>query len=114
MPAKRKPRTTTPVTEEETPIDVEFSEDEEGIVTATFPSMNGVAAFTIQLQNMNWGLLETLDGFSEEDATNKDLLGFFHEYIVGGPRAVPIKHTMVVFQAIRAYMDEVSAETKNV
>lgn len=101
---------TVPMAEVPTVI---FSEDDVGNVTASFPSMNGVAPFEITLQNMHWGLIEDLDKFSDEDADNMALLGFFHEYVVGGPRAIPIKHTMTVFNAIRGYIEQVSTDTKN-
>ncbi len=92
---------------------VEFSEDDAGIITASFPSMNGHKPFVVKLQNMHWGLVEDLDGFDDEAADNRMLLDFFREYIVGGPRAVPIAHTMTVFNAIRAYIEQVSTDTKN-
>jgi hypothetical protein len=92
---------------------VEFSEDEVGNVTASFPPMNGVGPFSVTLQNMHWGLVEDLDAFGDESTDNMALLGFFREYIVGGPRAVPIKHTMTVFNAIRGYIEKVSEDTKN-
>ena len=92
---------------------VTFSEDEVGNITASFPSMNGSKPFVIKLQNMHWGLIEDLDRFGEEAAENRLLLDFFNEYVVGGPRAIPIKHTMTVFNAIRAYIEQVSLDAKN-
>ena len=92
---------------------VTFSEDEAGNITASFPSMNGAKPFVVKLQNMNWGLIEDLDRFGEEEAENRQLLEFFNEYVVGGPRAIPIKHTMTVFNAIRAYIEQVSLDAKN-
>jgi len=92
---------------------VTFSEDDEGNVIASFPSMNGTKPFVITLQNMHWGLVEDIDNMRVGDAENRDLLGFFREYVVGGPRAIPLKHTLTVFEAIRAYIEQSSTSAKN-
>ncbi len=98
--------------EEETPVTVQFHEHDDGTVTASFPSMNGTEPFDVKLQNMHWGLVEDLEQMGEA-AENADLLSFWREYVVGGPRAIPFKHTLTVFEAIRAYIEQVGETAKN-
>ena len=101
------------VVKEEASITVAFDERDDGSVIATFPSMNGVAPFDVHLQNMHWGLVEDLEKMGGDDAENADILKFFREYVVGGPRAIPFRHTMTVFEAIRAYIEQTADTVKN-
>jgi len=101
----------TAVSEEETPT-VVFSENTDDTVTASFPSMNGTPSFEVRLKNMHWGLIEDIERMAGKSSTT-DVLKFFEEYIVGGPRAVPFKHTMTVFNAIRGYIEYASSSAKN-
>ena len=100
------------VVEEEAGITVAFDERDDGSVVATFPSMNGSAPFDVHLQNMHWGLVEDLDQMGD-GSENADILGFFREYVVGGPRAIPFRCTLLVFMAIKAYIERVSVEAGN-
>ena len=100
------------VAEEEADITVTFDEKDDGSVIASFPSMNGSVPFDVHLQNMHWGLVEDLDQMGDS-SKNTDILGFFREYVVGGPRAIPFRHTMLVFEAIKAYIERVSEEAGN-
>lgn len=94
---------------------VTFVENDDDTVTASFPSMNGLDPFTVTLKNMNWGLIEDIQRMSSgAGADVKEMLHFFEEYIDGGPRAVPFKHTVTVFNAIRGYVEYSSKAAKNV
>lgn len=103
--------TATPVADETTPT-VTFSENEDGTVTASFPSMNGAKPFEVTLQNMTWGLIADIENMGTE-TSSKAILAFFEEYIKGGPSAVPFAHTLTVFNAIRAYIEYTSSAAKN-
>lgn len=98
--------------EEEAGITVAFDEKDDGSVIASFPSMNGAVPFDVHLQNMHWGLVEDLDKMGD-GSENADILVFFREYVVGGPRAIPFRCTMLVFEAIKAYIEQVSEEAGN-
>ena len=100
-----------------TALRVEFHEQDDDTVRAVFPAMNGTKPFEIVIQNMNWGLLEDLDAIQDIEAPagaetgrmrdNPQLmaiLSFFREYVEGGPKAVPFKHTQTVFNTIAQYM----------
>lgn len=102
------------VVEETPPIEVTFQEHEDDTITASFPSMNGSEPFAITLQEMNWGLMEVLEKLGDDDAEVGQILDFFRAYIVGGPKAVPFKHTVTVFEAIRAYIEQSADLIKNV
>lgn len=102
--------------------EVRFRENEDDSVTAEFPPVNGSKPFTIVLQNMTWGLVEDIEriqqlmGEGQDDrdrqAIQTVMLDLFREYIVGGPRAVPFKHTFLVFQAITGYIQQAAAQTQ--
>src|SRR3972149_5735614 len=103
-----------PIVEDVLPaIAVIFSEDGEGNVTAQFQDGNIGVPFSITLQNMNWGLVEDLEHMGDEQDTSA-ILRFFHDYVAGGPKAIPFKHTLTVFQAIRAYIEQSIETLKNV
>jgi hypothetical protein len=91
---------------------VTFAENTNDTVTASFPSMNGSIPFEVTLQNMHWGLVEDIERMGS-GADVRAMLNFFEEYIVGGPSAVPFKHTMTVFNAIRGYIEYSSNAAKN-
>lgn len=104
--------------------EVKFRENEDDTVTVEFPPLNGSKPFTIVLQNMTWGLVEDIDriqqlmeeGGEEQDtkAIQTVMLDLFREYIVGGPRAVPFKHTFLVFQAITGYIQQSASQAQPV
>jgi len=102
-----------------TEVEAVFTEETDDGVTASFPALNGSKPFVIKLQNMTWGLLEDMERIQDLEAQKDEgakseaaslLLGFWREYVVGGPRAVPIKHTGTVFKAIFGYMKHVTGD----
>lgn len=100
---------TAPVAEVPT---VTFSENDNDTVTASFPSMNGAKPFEVTLKNMHWGLIEDIERMGTESNV-KAMLQFFEDYVEGGPRAVPFKQTLDVFNAIRGYIEYASKAAKN-
>lgn len=97
-------------------VDVEFDENDDETITANFPGMNGSKPFAITLQNMTWELVEDIEKLQQAGKEGKIGLGvFFNKYVVGGVQKVPIKHTMLVFEALVQYIGHAvgSADTKN-
>ena len=93
-------------------ITARFTENEDDTVTATF-ELGDKGSFTIVLQDLTWGLLEDMEKIRQKSDSNpspSDLLEFFKSYVVGGPRAIPFKHTRLVFDAISGYMSQVSSD----
>lgn len=86
---------------------VRFKESEDLLEVAISFEIPNYPPFSIKLINMSWQLMEDIDYIqhaSEDERNITMLTDFFHEYVQGGPRAVPIGHTGTVFNCIRAYM----------
>lgn len=99
----------------ETVTTAKFRENDDETITATFLNGSVGNPFEITLQNMHWGLMEDLDTIqqrrdSDENPPLSLILDFFREYIAGGPKAVPLKHTRTVFEAIAGYMSHTFGE----
>lgn len=95
-------------------VKVTFSDLDDDRVKAVFANGSG-PEFEVVLKNMTWGLVEDIDRIQDmEDGKQTAILAFFREYIEGGPKAIPFKHTSTVFKAITGYMEHATAEqTKN-
>lgn len=92
---------------EETGTVARFDEAPDLLSVAISFEIPNVPKFSIKLINMHWGLMEDIEDIQNtpEEQQNTGLItGFFHEYVEGGPRAVPIGHTRTVFNCIKAYM----------
>lgn len=98
-------------------VDVLFDEnDDDETITARFPTMNDSKPFTITLQNMTWELVEDIEKLQQAGSKGQVGLGsFFNKYVVGGVQKVPIKHTLLVFEALTQYIGHAvgSVDTKN-
>lgn len=86
-----------------------FRENDDETITATFVNGSIASPFEITLQNMHWGLMEDIDAIQQQRDSDENppltlILDFFREYVSGGPKAVPLKHTRTVFEAITGYM----------
>lgn len=70
--------------------------------------------FTIALKELNWGLFEDVDRIQSTEGNEqlKAMVGFFNDHVVGGAKAVPLKHTTTAMDAVRAYMDHVGSAQK--
>jgi hypothetical protein len=115
--AKRKmvPVEPTPAPVAEQVTKATFRENEDDTVTASFVNGNVEKPFEITLQNMTWGLMEDIDAIQQQRDSDDNpplslILDFFREYVFGGPRAVPLKHTRTVFEAITGYMSHTFGE----
>lgn len=117
--AKRKvvQKEVAPVEKPEVVTTATFKENlEDDTVTATFRNGNIEKPFEITLQNMNWGLMEDVEDILQRRASDDDdlsldtILDFFREYVSGGPKAVPLKHTRTVFKAITGYLSQAFGE----
>jgi hypothetical protein len=104
---------------------VTFEEQEDGSVIASFPALKGSKPFTVQLYEPTWEMIDDVHDLttkksvegeeSDKEIVNlKDITNFFRKYIVGGPGAVPIRHTRTVFEAVGGYVKfSMQAATKN-
>lgn len=97
------------VTDEDTDVEtvVRFKESEDMLDVAISFEIPKFPPFTIKLINMSWQLMEDIDDIQhapKEQQNISMLTSFFHEYVDGGPRSVPIAHTRTVFECIKAYM----------
>lgn len=89
-----------------------FEELDHETVNITF--LNGSEPFEVQLNDLNWGLMDDIFRVQEEAESKPEVIGaFFNEHIEGGGKAVPIKFTMPLFQAIAEYMKQVMDTQKN-
>lgn len=95
--------------EAETKVKIEELED--GSAVFEFPEQK----FTIQLKELTWALFEDVDKIQQAEGNDRmrATLHFFNTYVVGGPRAVPLKHTGTAMDAIGAYMSHVNNAQKN-
>lgn len=96
---------------EEAETKVRIEELEDGSAVFEFPAQK----FTIQLKELTWALFEDVDKIQQTQGNDRmrAMLDFFNTYVVGGARAVPIKHTGTAMDAIGAYMNHISNAQKN-
>jgi hypothetical protein len=91
-----------------------FEEIDDETVKVAVLSENGSKPFEVTLQHVTWGMLEDIMSVQEQSKDDMQVVfGFFNEYIAGGGRAIPLKYTMALFEAIAEYMNHVMVAQKN-
>jgi len=91
-----------------------FRFEEVDDTTVKVSVLNGESPFDATLTGVTWGMMEDIMTVQETSGDDpRAIFGFMNEHIEGGTGAVPIKHTMSLFQAIAEYMNQVMATQKN-
>jgi hypothetical protein len=66
------------------------------------------------MTGVTWGMMEEIMNIQERSKESiTPIFDFLNNHIEGGTAAVPIKHTMSLFQAIAEYMNQVMSTQKN-
>jgi hypothetical protein len=91
-----------------------FEEIDDMTVNITVIDSNGSGPFALTLNGVNWGMFDDVMGLQEEVKANpRAIPAFFDQYIEGGARAVPIRRTLPLFEAISQYLNQVMTTQKN-
>lgn len=96
-------------------VDIRFTETEDGRIIGQVPPMMGKTAYNFELQSMDWGLFQDIEAMQKvpDEERMNSMLDFLIRYVVGGPRAVPLKHTRTIFEAITKYAGYAMDDSKN-
>ena len=95
-------------------ITYRFEDVDDTTVVVTVVGSNGSTPWQATMTGVTWGMMEEIMNIQERSKESiTPIFDFLNSHIEGGTAAVPIKHTMSLFQAIAEYMNQVMSTQKN-